>query len=505
MVDNIGTLLSERARISAEMEAEVDVAPGLRLNWRELDDKVNRVANTLAGRVAKGDRLAILAGNSHWYVVMLFAAARLGAIAVPLNWRLTAPELSYQITDCAPNVTIFDAANAALASTIAEAGTDTTWLSLDEGDDALLRLCETASTQAIDRAVGPDDGLLILYTSGTTGRPKGALHTHGSSLGWCASTLASFENRMGDRQLLVAPLFHIAGICVMLNSVHRGFTLVIAPGFDPGEAWRLIEAERITSMFAVPTMINMMREHENRNRYSHESLRWIMCGAAPVPVTLIDAYAELGIDIHQVYGSTEAHGGIAVLPPAYAHSKKGSTGLACFGVEIRVVDVDGNDVPPGKRGEIITRGPHVFREYWGLPEATRDSSREGWFYLGDIGEMDAEGFITILDRSKDMIISGGENIYPAEVENVLMGHPAILEAAVIGRAHERWGETPVALVVRREGLASSDGEVEAELFARCEQNLGRFKRPVRYHFIDQLPRNASGKVLKHVLRDMQFD
>jgi acyl-CoA synthetase (AMP-forming)/AMP-acid ligase II len=353
--------------------------------------------------------------------------------------------------------------------------------------------------EQVDRDVTPDDGALILYTSGTTGRPKGALHTHGSSFAWCEISIASFENRFGDRQLLVAPLFHIAGICLLFNAVHRGFTLVIAPAFDPGQAWDLIEREQITSMFAVPTMINMMREHEGRLTRSHVTLRWIMCGAAPVPVTLIDVYADLGIDIHQVYGSTETHGGIAVLPPAFAHSRKGSTGLAMFGVEIRAVDGNGDDVAAGERGELISRGPHIFQGYWGKPDATRDAFFGDWFRLGDIGVIDQDGFITILDRAKDMIISGGENIYPAEVEDVLMRHPDLLEVAVVGEADDRWGERVVAFVVNRPDV---DGEKLVQgLTDLAAERLGAFKRPKRYEPIEALPRNAAGKVVKHVLRD----
>ncbi|QDY99344.1 long-chain fatty acid--CoA ligase [Nitratireductor mangrovi] len=498
MIANIGALLSERARISPEMEALADLPAGMRLCYRELDALTERVAGALAPLVQKGGRLAVLAANSHWHAAIMFAAARLGAILVPLNWRLTAPELAYQLDDCEPGVVIFDRANAELAAALKASHPDLTWMPLEDGAGSLAGRA-TAAPEVPARSVTAEDGFLILYTSGTTGRPKGALHTHGSSLAWCFSTLASFENRVGDRQLLVVPLFHIAGICLLLNAAHRGFTQVIAGGFDPDETWQLIEAERITSMFAVPTMINLMRASAARERCDHGSLRWIMCGAAPVPVTLIDVYAGFGIDIHQVYGSTEVHGGIAILPPAYAHTKKGSTGLPCFGMEVRVFDQDGKDVKPGERGELVTRGRHVFREYWRRPEATEESFRDGWFYLGDIGEVDGDGFITIRDRSKDMIISGGENVYPAEIEDVLMRHSGVLEVAVIGQPDQRWGETPLAVVVRREG-AAEEAALFAELAALCAENLGRFKRPTGYRTIDVLPRNASGKVMKHVLK-----
>ena len=497
MRGGIGALLSERGRISREMEGAVDLASGERLSFADLDARSSAIASALADLVAPGERIALLAGNSHHYAAIVFAAAKLGAILVPLNWRLTVPELAHQLEDCEPAVAIHDQANEHAARELAKSGGAGRWVALET-------LVEAAAGDGnpVDRRVGPDDGFLILYTSGTTGRPKGALHTHGSSLAWCASTIASFDNRYGDRQLLVAPLFHIAGICVLLNAIHRGFTLVIAPGFDAGKVWETIEVERITSMFAVPTMINDMRAHGNASRFSHETLRWIMCGAAPVPVTLIDIYAGLGIDIHQVYGSTESHGGIAVLPPAYAHSRKGSTGLPCFGVELKVVDAAGRDLGPGERGELVTRGPHLFKAYWRQPAETARSFQDGWFMLGDIGETDEDGFITIRDRSKDMIISGGENVYPAEIENVLMRSGKVREVAVVGRPDERWGEVPVAVVVPNGGDACLPEVVRDELSELASTSLARYKRPAEYMFVDSLPRNAAGKVQKHIIRSL---
>lgn len=503
LISGVGELLSQRARINPEMEALVDLPEGCRLSFRELDDLANRIANALADRIGPGDRIAVLALNGHWYEAIVFAAARLGAILVPLNWRLAALELVFQIEDSEPNLLLFDSNDEVLAKKVAELLPGQEWLRLDDGrrgETTLAGLTEKAGSEWKRRPIRGEDGWLILYTSGTTGRPKGALHTHRSSLAWCQSALASLEVRNGDRQLLVAPMFHIAGICLILNAVHRGYTLVVTGGFDAGEVWRLFEAESITCMFAVPTMINMMREHPDRGKHSHAALRWIMCGAAPVPVALIDAFAVLDIDIHQVYGSTETHGGIAILPPSYAHSRKGSTGMACFGVELRVVDGEGHECGPGVKGEIITRGPHVFAEYWKLPEETANSFSDGWFRLGDIGDMDEDGFLTIRDRSKDMIISGGENVYPAEIEDVLLRSANVLEAAVIGQPDDRWGETPLAIVVARDCAKPTEEAQSAELAALCGEILSRYKQPKRYVYVDELPRNAAGKVMKHVLR-----
>jgi acyl-CoA synthetase (AMP-forming)/AMP-acid ligase II len=265
--------------------------------------------------------------------------------------------------------------------------------------------------------------------------------------------------------------------------------------------WDLIDAEKITGFFAVPAMLAFMYQHPKRTTAIRPALRWVLCGAAPVPVTLLEAYLDLGVEILQVYGLTETHGGICLMSPEHARSKVGSTGMPYFGIDVRVVDKAGNPVPPGLPGEVVTRGPHLISGYWNRPEATAESIREGWFHTGDIAEVDDEGFIYIKDRSKDMVISGGENVYPAEVEDVLSRHPGVREVGVIGQPCSRWGESVCAVVVRGDGWKGDDALLVDELRTLAQSRLARFKQPKAYVFMAALPRNPSGKILKRMLRE----
>jgi acyl-CoA synthetase (AMP-forming)/AMP-acid ligase II len=268
--------------------------------------------------------------------------------------------------------------------------------------------------------------------------------------------------------------------------------------FDPALAWKLIRDEAITTGLAVPAMLNFMLQAHRSTPGAEipDQLRWIMSGAAPVPVTLIEAYAELGIEIHQVYGLTESCGPACLISPDEALAKRGSTGKAFFHTDVRVVNERGEDVAPGEPGEVLIRGPHVMREYWNRPEATAETIRDGWLHSGDVATLDEEGFVYIQDRTKDMIISGGENVYPAEIENVLLSHPGIAEVAVIGQPSARWGESPLAVVVRADPALGAEAVLD-----HCRGKLARFKLPRAVEFVDEVPRNPTGKVLKRVLRE----
>ena len=244
-----------------------------------------------------------------------------------------------------------------------------------------------------------------------------------------------------------------------------------------------------------------MQQHPARGTTRCPSLRWLLCGAAPVPVSLIEAWHAMGVQVRQVYGATETHGGICLLNSEHAATKVGSTGLPYYGVDVRVVDLAGNPVPPGHPGEVITRGPHLFTGYWNRPDATREAIRDGWFHTGDIAEVDEDGFIYIKDRSKDMIISGGENVYPAEVENVLSAHPGVSEVGVIGQPSAKWGESACAVVVRAGHWSGDEARLLDELRTLAQTRLAKFKQPKRYLFVETLPRNPSGKILKRVLRE----
>jgi acyl-CoA synthetase (AMP-forming)/AMP-acid ligase II len=314
---------------------------------------------------------------------------------------------------------------------------------------------------------------------------------------WAILTFeASCDLRDGDRYLVALPLFHVGALTPVALNVYRGVTSIVMREFDPVRAWSLIEEEAVTTTLLVPAMLNFMVQVPSEQIHA-DQLRWIQSGAAPVPVSLIEQYAGMDIEIHQIYGLTESCGPACVIGADNALKKVGSTGKAFFHTEVRVVNDTGDDVEPGEQGEVWVRGGHIMLEYWHRPEATAETiTQDRWLRTGDVATVDEDGFVFIQDRIKDMIISGGENVYPAEIENVLMSHPEVVEAAVIGQPSEKWGESPFAIVVSKEPSLTEDSVLQ-----HCDGKLARFKLPKGAAFIDVIPRNANGKVLKRVLRE----
>ncbi|MCY3928198.1 MAG: long-chain fatty acid--CoA ligase [Acidobacteria bacterium] len=512
MQDNAGLILTKRASLSPDMEGFVDVESDRRFTFTEWNLRSNRTANALTDLgVGKGDRVALLLMNSVEYMETFFAIAKIGAVCVPLNWRLTPEELSFIIRDAGAGTLIFgDEFQAQVLDLIARGGGEngtnvTRWVHVgpdEQRPDGCLSYLD-ATTAASDGepaiAAADSDLLYIMYTSGTTGLPKGAVHTHASALWASLTIMATTDFRYGDRFLVSLPLFHVGALTPATCNVHAGCTSVVMRSFDPVSVWQLVSDEKIDIMLKVPAMLNFMLQVYDPERCKHERLRWCMSGAAPVPVSLIEAYEKLGIEVHQVYGLTETCGPACMISPEDAIRKAGSTGKAFFHTSVRLVDNDGNDCAPGEAGEVLVAGRHLMKEYWNRPEATAETIVDGWLYTGDGAVMDEDGFVYIQDRLKDMIISGGENVYPAELEEVIGRHPKVLEVGVIGRESEKWGESPVAIVVRSD--ESLEGE---EVLEFCQDKLARFKQPVAVHFIDQLPRNPSGKILKRLLRE-QFN
>jgi acyl-CoA synthetase (AMP-forming)/AMP-acid ligase II len=442
--------------------------------------------------------------NSVEFLESFFAIAKLGAVCVPLNWRLVPDELAFILKDSGANVLLYGEEFANAIADLHARGPQGTelreWLCVGaECADFAQRYDDLVDSAAPDEpaiAAHGDDELYIMYTSGTTGLPKGAVHTHETAL-WASMTInMTADTRYADRYLVSLPFFHVGALTPITGNVHRGLTNVVVRAFDPGETWELIGSEKITAMLAVPAMLNFMLQVPQKDTADYSTLRWCMSGAAPVPVSLIEAYAELGIEIHQVYGLTETCGPACLISPEDALAKAGSTGKAFFHTEVRVVGPDGKDVSPGEVGEVIIAGRHIMKGYWNRPEATAEAIRDGWLYSGDLAAIDKEGFVYIQDRKKDMIISGGENIYPAEIENVILAHPGVREVAVIGQPSDKWGESPLAVVVRSDpGLAAQD------VRAHCDGKLARFKQPRAVEFVDEIPRNPTGKVLKRLLRE----
>tara|TARA_R110000823_G_scaffold305771_1_gene427960 strand:- start:7247 stop:8794 length:1548 start_codon:yes stop_codon:yes gene_type:complete len=505
---SIGEFLTTRAHMNPHKEALFDVASDKRVTYQELDARSNRCANALLSLgLARGDRVALLANNGHQFAESFFGVAKTGLVVMPLNWRLTASELAFILKDGGATVMIFDAEFLPVVEELREmgnAGSDVVhWICIGSPAPEYARdyetLLEASKETEPSRKSRQDDNLFIMYTSGTTGNPKGVVHTH-STVFWAMLTLnATADSHFNDRYLLMLPMFHVGALTPLISSTYNGTTLVMLKNFDPGKAWELIEQERITTTLAVPAMLSFMLKVPGYEKTDWSSLRYVSSGAAPVPVSLINTYTEMGIHIYQIYGMTETCGPACMIGSDDAVSKIGSTGKSFFHTEVRVIDEQGNNQPPGEPGEVIVRGPHIMKEYWNRPDATADAIVDGWLQTGDVATWDEEGFVTIRDRKKDMIISGGENVYPAEIENVLLQHPDVSDAAVIAQVSERWGESPLAVIV-----ASSDSLSEQDVMTHCVGKLARYKMPRKVEFAEDIPRNPSGKILKRLLRE-QFD
>ncbi|HXH87679.1 MAG TPA: AMP-binding protein [Gaiellaceae bacterium] len=449
--------------------------------YAALDERSERLAaGLLAAGLVRGDRVATLTGTNAEHVVVFFACAKAGLVLLPLNWRLAEPELAYQLGDAEPAVLLASVEFAELAASLHERS---------------VGLEELATDDEHSSAPEDDDGLLHVYTSGTTGRPKGALLTHAN----CFWTNLSLDRVAGladdDVALQVLPQFHVGGWNVQpLLAWWKGARVVLEPSFDAGRALALIEAKRITTLMGVPANYLFMAEHPDFADADLSSLRRAVVGGARMPESLLERWHERGIEIVQGYGLTEAAPNVLCLPPEDATRKRGFAGKPYPYVDVALRDAESGTILAGEaEGELVVRGPNVFAGYWRNPEATAAVFAEGWLLTGDIAARDAEGYYRIVGRLKDMVISGGENVYPAEIENVLQEHPAVAEAAVVGVPDERWGEACLAVVVLR-GEATAD-----QLLAWCAARLAKFKVPREVRFVDSLPRNGMNKVLKSEL------
>jgi fatty-acyl-CoA synthase len=482
---------------------------GASVTWAQIHERVGAVAAALRERgVRAGDRVAIMMTNRPEFLETMFAANALGAIVVPVNFRLAPDEVAYILTDSGASLLVVDeatgaaaaAARAACQHQIGFVSTGTT-----DGADPYFALPprpgppEPADAPDVD--VPEDSPALIMYTSGTTGRPKGAVLSHENLL--CQSlTLIRVWRLFGDDEvnLCASPLFHIASIGAIAPMALIGGTTVLLPsgGFSSAGTLDMMEAERITSVFLVPAQWQLLCDDPSLGARDLSALRTMSWGAAPATTTLLTRMAEAfpGVTNVAVFGQTEMSPVTCALAGEDALRKIGSVGRPVSIVAARIVDDDMKDVPPGEVGEIVYRGPSVMSGYWQNPEATAEAFRGGWFHSGDLVRADEEGFLYVVDRKKDMIITGGENVYCAEVENALAAHPAVAELAVIGAPHERWGETPVAVAVLAPGMSLT----AAGLREWGTGRLARYKLPTVLHVVDALPRNASGKVMKTALR-----
>ncbi|MGV0795978.1 long-chain-fatty-acid--CoA ligase, partial [Mycolicibacterium elephantis] len=496
---SLSDVLTRHALVRPDHVAFVDSRR--RCTFAELDERVTRLADALSARgVGRGDRVAVLGLNSLEVVESWFAALRLGAIVVPVNFRFVADEIGYVLSDSGAAALVVDVALADVAEQ-ARAAAPSVHTVLTMGadfEDAVAGgFPSDAPTAAADE--GP---AFIVYTSGTTGFPKGAVLTHRNLYLHAFSSIATLGHLQDDCWLGVAPLFHTAGISGMLPAFLTGGRVVIPPsgGFDAEAAVRTIVDERVSSCFMTPAQWQAVCAIDNLADFDLSRLRRVWWGAAPASTTLlqnmIDAFPRA--EVVAAFGQTECSPITCLLRGEDAVRKIGSVGRPMLNVEVRIVDEDMNDVPPGAVGEIVYLGPLVMKEYWNKPAETAEAFRGGWFHSGDLVRQDQDGYIYVVDGKKDMIISGGENIYSAEVENVLAAEPKVAEVAVIGVPDPDWGETPMAVIVPRD---PADPPTEADIESHCRAHLAAYKRPRRIAVVEELPRNAAGKVLKNVLRD----
>lgn len=482
----------------------------VRWTYREWDAEVNRLANALlAAGVRKGDRVSTFLFNSEELGTCFFACAKIGAVFNPINFRLAAKELAFIVGDAGPSVLLFENDLADAVEAIHEQFPETAFWCVDDAGpgwsaDYHARVDAAADTRP---AMEVDEGDLygIMYTSGTTGHPKGVMHRHRDMVDHSVIVIGEQNIHPGERGLTAAPLYHCAELhAAFLVRVHVGGTSVIMHHFEPPEALRLIGAERINLMFCAPTMWNMLLQ-EDLARYDLSSLRLGLYGAAPMAPALVRACQEkLGIGLVQAYGMTELGPAAVFLHEDEQLTKPGSAGMAGLNHEVRVVRAGAeraepeDTLPPGEVGEIILRGPCLMIGYYKREEATAKAIHRGWYYSGDLGYLDQDNYLYVADRKDDMIISGGENIYPREIEDVLFEHPGVLDVAVLGRQDEHWGEKVIAFVVPRDENLTAE---ELDRFCLEGDRLAAFKRPREYHFLEEMPRNASGKTQKFRLRE----
>jgi len=492
--------MGHRALSSPHKTAIIDGDTGESLTYREVNDRATLLANHLRYRcgVRSGDRVAVLAMNRSEILEAFFAVSKLTAILVPLNYRLTQSELQYIIEDCEPSVLLYESEFASTAQSLCEQLSIQNSLSFDGPEENYEQALAAAGVAAIEEEFDPEMPALIIYTSGTTGRPKGALLSH-RMLTWNSiNTTTEWDIASTDITTVHMPLFHTGGFNVLtLPLLHVGGTVVMLRTFEVVKVLEALEKHRCTLFFGVPTTFQMMLEAPQFEATDLSAMRYFISGGAPCPVPLIEEIQKRGIAFTQGYGLTEVGPNCFRLGLEDAVSKAGSIGFPTFHSEARIVDEKGHDVVRGEIGELLLRGGHVCSGYWRNSEATAAALCDGWFYTGDLARQDKDGYYYIAGRAKDMIISGGENIYPAEVEAVLHEHPAISSVALIGLPDPKWGEQPVAVVIVYKHSDVSAGEI----IEFCSGKLARYKIPKQVFFVEEFPLLASGKVYKRVLKE----
>jgi O-succinylbenzoic acid--CoA ligase len=459
-------------------------------SWGQLYANALAIASDLQERgVKEGQRIALLMGNSARFVEIFHALIQLKAVLVPLNIRLTGPELGWQLQDVGATQLIYDERNAARAEGLRAELPDLPFINAAELNPVHLITVKPREW------INLDDLHTIIYSSGTTGRPKGVRLTYGNHYWSALASSLNLGNQRDDKWLAILPLFHVGGLSILFRSLLYGVPAVVHESFDPAAVNRAIDEQGVTIISVVATMLQrVLDEREDRPYEPH--LRCMLLGGGPAPLPLLERCQKAGVPVVQTYGMTETASQFATLAPEDAIRKLGSAGLPLLPNALRL-EKEGQPVPVGEVGEIVVRGPTISPGYDRRPDETARAFKDGWFYTGDLGRLDEEGFLYVVDRRNDLIISGGENVYPAEVESILLSHPAIEEAGVFGLPDERWGAVPVAAIKLRSGYNID----EQEIIEWSTTRLARYKQPRQVIFKESLPRNAAGKLLRRVLKE----
>ena len=493
------------------------VFEGKRYTFSQLGDRVNRLGNALSNLgVQTGDRVAMLHVNCNQCIEAYFAVAKIGAIYVPLNFRTKGSELTYMLNSSEANTLFVGERYTDLVNSIKpELGSVRTFIAIDSQHEGMLYykdIIASSPADEISTEIDDNDTTILMYTAGTTGFPKGVMLSHNSFTIYVLENVSPADPVSEEKNILTVPLYHVAGIQAMMAAIYGGRTLVMEQQFEPQKWMALVAAEKVGRAMMVPTMLKQLMDHPDFSKHDLSSLQIITYGAAPMPLEVIKRAVDLfpGVSFINAFGQTETASTITILSPE-DHNITGteeekekklkrlsSIGKPMSDIEMKIVDEEGNELPLGEVGEIMARGPRVMSGYWKDQEKTEKIiDKDGWVHTGDMGYVDEDDYFFLAGRATDMIIRGGENISPKEVEAVLHSHPKIEEAAVIGIPDEDWGEVPMAVVVLKEG----EGATPEELTEYCRTNLASFKRPRSVVFTDELPRNPMGKVLKRVLRE----
>lgn len=504
---NVGDWIQQWSAIKPN--ATAIIANDVPCTYRELDGRINKLAHALIGLgVTKGDRVAVLLHNCRQYIEIFFSLSKLGAVIVPINWRLAAPEISFILSDSGTKVMIFEGEFEEIMTTVrAQAGlevcihcspheTEEPRPEWAYGYESLLAPMSDYAPELEERA-GDTDPHIIMYTSGTTGLPKGAVLSHRKTFFNVLNSDMFFDLSTRDRMIVTRPMFHSGGLIVDSAPVlYKGGTIIVKRRFRPIEILETAEKYQVTLMELPATVYQFILNEVDIEKYDLRSVRCCFTGGERVPVHLLQSLAEKGLVVSQIYGLTEAST-IFWLPSEEAREHIGSVGHPIFHGRVKIVDDDGNPVKPGESGEVVVKGPIVMSGYWQRPEMTDEVIKDGWLYTGDIARMDEDGFVYIMDRKKDMYISGGENVYPAEIEKLLLSHPKVMDAAVVGVPDDKWGEVGKAFIVPRD---NQDLKAD-EILAFLTDKLAKYKMPKYVEFSEALPKTASEKIRKYLLRN----